>query len=117
MKLSPNQKRAIRHLWKGELTMAEIAEEMQFTAEELAAAAATLNLPERVDPDVYLPTSAEIRWAAAQIREGWSQAEREARLCAAWSGKINATGGDTTNAGRGATCAGAEGGQADGSSR
>jgi hypothetical protein len=99
MILSPNQKRALRHLWKGELTMQEIAEEMAFSAEQLTAAAAMLNLPERDDPDVYLPSPEEIRLAAAQIRSEWSQAEREARLAAAWSDRLNKATGRDTHAG------------------
>lgn len=48
--------------------------------EALLAYAATLGLSDRVEPDVYVPTEAEIRMAAARIRMGWTQAEREARL-------------------------------------
>ena len=48
--------------------------------EALLAYAATLGLTDRVEPDVYVPTPAQIREAAARIRFGWTQAEREARL-------------------------------------
>ena len=88
MKLTANQKRALRHLWKGELTRAEIAEELSWTDEQLDMAAELMGLPERPDPDVYLPSREEIRLATARIRSQWSQADREARICAAWGGKI-----------------------------
>lgn len=103
MKLTPNQKRALRHLWKGELTLDEIAEEMCFTAEELDVAVALLGLPEREETDVYLPTREEILLAAAQIRAGWTQAEREARLAAARSVRMEDATGLDTNACRRAT--------------
>lgn len=86
--MTPNQKRALRHLWKGELTNDEIAEEMGFSADELDAAAAEMGLPERRETDVYLPTREEILLAAAAIREGWTPAEREARRAAAWSARL-----------------------------
>jgi hypothetical protein len=111
MKLTPNQKRALRHLWKGELTFNEIAEEMEFSPEQLEAVAKSMGLPQRVDPETYLPSREEIRMAAAMIRSEWSQAEREARLASAWSGRLNnATGGDT-NAGGVASRRGCEGGE------
>lgn len=103
MKLTANQKRALRHLWKGELTWAEIAEEMSWTDAQLDAAAEFLGLPERPDPDVYLPSREEIRLATAQIRSQWSQADREARICAAWSVRIEKATGDENNAGRSAS--------------
>ena len=99
MKLTANQKRALRHLWKGELTRAEIAEEMSWTDQQLDQAAEFLGLPERPDPDVYLPSLEEIRLATATIRSQWSQADREARICAAWGVKLKATEEDN-NAGR-----------------
>lgn len=80
MILSANQKRAIRRLWKGDLTTQEICEELGFTEDRLLAAAAFLRLPERVEPDVYIPTEVEIRLQCAIIRSGWTPAEREARL-------------------------------------
>lgn len=75
-----NRKRRLRRLWAGDLTMQEICEEMEMPLEALLAYAATLGLTDRVEPDVYVPTPAEIRQAAARIRFGWTQAEREARL-------------------------------------
>lgn len=87
--LTANQKRAIRRLWKCDLTRLEIAEELGFTPEQLDAAAVALALPERDEPVVYLPSREEIRLATARIRAGWSQAEREARLNAAWSVRLH----------------------------
>lgn len=86
--LTANQKRQLRHLWKGELTTQEIAEEMELSVEELQRAAAFLSLEPRIEPDVYMPTELEIKKAAAEIRSQWTAAEREARLNAAWSAKI-----------------------------
>lgn len=88
LSLTPNQKRQLRHLWKGELTTQEIAEEMDFTLEELRDAASWLGLPDRIEPDVYMPTELEIKKATAEIRSRWTPAEREARLIAAWSVRI-----------------------------
>lgn len=81
--MNPNQKRALKHLWKGELTIEEIAEEMGFTDEELAVAVEALQLPPRVEPDTYIPTREQILMAAAEIRAKWTPAEREARRAAA----------------------------------
>lgn len=89
--MTPNQKRALRHLWKGELTLEEIAEEMGFSAAELDAAAEVMGLPERRETDVYLPTREEILLAAAAIRAKWTPAEREARRASAWSARIEDT--------------------------
>lgn len=80
MILTSNQKRAIRRLWIGDLTTQEICDEMGWTETHLVAVAAFLELPARTEPNVYLPTPAEIRLECAKIRAGWSPAEREARL-------------------------------------
>lgn len=110
MNLSSNQKRCLRHLWKGELTTEEICEEMNFTEAELAEAVGLLGLPEREEPDTYLPTREEIRLAAAEIRSKWTPAEREARRAAAWTVRLeNATGLDT-NARRRSAHRGGDGG-------
>lgn len=53
---------------------------MGLDSESLRDYAATLGLHDRPEPDCYLPTESEIRIATAEIRMGWSQAEREARL-------------------------------------
>ena len=82
-----NRKRQIRHLWKGELTDAEIAEEMELSLDELLEFAESLGLPEREQSCVYLPTPEQIRLAAAEIRAGWSQAVLEARRMP-WHGML-----------------------------
>lgn len=115
--MTPNQKRALRHLWKGELTLEEIAEEMCFSMDQLREAASALELPERDNSEVYLPTREEILAAAAEIRSKWTPAERESRLAATRLGRIeNATGVDT-NASRRPACDSRKGGEADGSTR
>lgn len=83
--LSASQKRAIRRLWVGELTTEEVALEMEMTGDELAEAAKSLGLPERGEPNVYIPTPLEIRLASADIRSKWTPQEREERLKAAHS--------------------------------
>jgi hypothetical protein len=75
-----NQKRRLRRLWVSDASWDEVCEEMGLEPESLRAFAATLGLYDRPDPDIYLPTPQEIKVAAANIRMGWSQAEREARL-------------------------------------
>jgi hypothetical protein len=85
-----NEKRRLRHLWKGELTLAEIREEMAMGEGELLAFAATLGLDadERPEIDVFVPTPEQIRLAAAEIRAGWSAAELEARRMP-WHGRLS----------------------------
>jgi hypothetical protein len=82
-----NEKRRLRHLWKGEYTLEEICEEMELGEPELLAFAATLGLGERPEIEVYLPTPEQIRLAAAEIRAGWTAAELEARRMA-WFGRL-----------------------------
>lgn len=112
MNLTPNQKRALRHLWKGELTAEEIAEELEFTADELSEAVRLMNLPDRVEPDVYIPTKEQILIAAAEIRANWTPAEREARRASAWSVRLEETTGHDTNARRRETHHRGDGGEA-----
>ncbi len=83
-----NRKRQIRHLWKGELTIGEIAEVMCMTHGELLEFADSLGLPEREETCVYLPTPEQIRLAAASIRAGWTRAELEARRMP-WFGMLD----------------------------
>lgn len=115
MKLTANQKRALRRLWDENLTLDEIASDLTFSTYEwslagevaevvefdavaVVAAAEVLLLGPR--PDVPPPPSQEeIRLAAAAIRAGWSQAEREARLKNAWGGTIDSATGDNYGAG------------------
>lgn len=82
-----NRKRQIRHLWKGELTDGEIAETMGLTLGELLQFAESLDLPEREESAVFLPTPEQIRLAAAAIRAGWTRAELEARRMP-WHGML-----------------------------
>lgn len=86
-KEAANQKRRIRRLWAGDLTMEEICEEIGMPEAEFLAAAAALGLRDRPEPDVYIPTPEQIRLAAAEIRAGWSQAELEARRVT-WRGRM-----------------------------
>lgn len=82
-----NQKRRLRHLWKGELTLEEICEEMEMREPELLAFADSLGLAERPEFDTYIPTPEQIRLAAAAIRAAWSPAELEARRTP-WFGRL-----------------------------
>lgn len=85
-----NEKRRLRHLWKGEHTLSEIADEMEMAEGEMLAFAASLGLDadERPEIDCYLPTPEQIRIAAAEIRAGWTTAELEARRMP-WHGKMS----------------------------
>jgi hypothetical protein len=82
-----NRKRQIRHLWKGELTDGEIAEEMGLSLGELLQFAEQLGLPARKESCVFLPTPEQIRLATAAIRAGWTRAELEARRMP-WHGML-----------------------------
>jgi hypothetical protein len=115
VKLTANQKRALRRLWDENLTLDEIASDLTFSTYEwslkgevaevvefdvpaVLGAAMFLCLGPR--PDVPPPPSPEeIRLAAAGIRAGWSQAEREARLKNAWGGTLDSATGVNNSAG------------------
>jgi hypothetical protein len=87
-----NQKRRLSRLWVSESSLGEICEEMGMAEPELLRYAATLGLTDRPEPDCYVPTPLEIKVAAAQIRAGWTQAERESRLGGRQSDRLdNAT--------------------------
>jgi hypothetical protein len=107
-----NQKRKFRRLWKGDSSHGEICEEMGMTEEQVAAFAASLGLGEREEPDVYIPSPEDIRMACARIRAGWSQVEREARLEAARSARMDIATGHDTDACRGPTHRRGQGGEA-----
>ena len=117
MTLTANQKRALRRLWMGDLDLDEIAEELTLSTKKWSAdrsgpvretyaiiefdvgvverCAEELGLGDRPNVEIYLPSREEIRLAAAAIRAGWTQEERESRLRNAWIGTIkDATGGD-----------------------
>lgn len=89
--LDAKGKRKLRRLWKGELTLDEVASEMDVSLDGLFQLAATLGLHDRVEPDVYMPTTLEIQKAAARIRSEWTSHEREERLKAAHSARLKAT--------------------------
>jgi hypothetical protein len=122
VKLTANQKRALRRLWEENLTLDEIASDLTFSTYEwpeeavvtefdvpaVLRAAMFLCLGPR--PDVPPPPSQEeIRIAAAKIRAGWTQAERESRLRSAWGGTIDNATGDNNGADGSATDYRAEG--------
>lgn len=113
MKLTANQKRALRRLWSGDLDLLEIAEDLSFstylwsqageecevTTFDVAAvieAARSLGLTDRPQVEIYVPSPEQIRVAAAEIRSRWTQREREERLKHAWLSGIleEATDGD-----------------------
>jgi hypothetical protein len=73
----------------------ETYEIIDFGVEDVERCADELGLGERPNIEIYLPSREEIRLAAAAIRAGWTQEEREARLRNAWIGTLkDATGGD-----------------------
>lgn len=84
-----NEKRKLHRLWAGDSTFAEICEEMAMSADSVRDFAASLGLGHREEPEFYLPTPGEIRLATARIRAGWTQTEREARLEAARTVRMN----------------------------
>lgn len=108
MNMTANEKRAIRRLWKSDMTLAEICEELGFSFGEVSDAASHLGLPKRSAPDIYLPTPDEIRRACAKIRATWSPAERELRL-----GRLRIATEEQNYAGGSQTCHRSKGGAAD----
>lgn len=105
MKLTANQKRALRRLWSGDLDLLEIAEDLTFSTyiwmqageecevtsfdvADVVAAAAELGLHERPQVEIFVPSPEQIRIAAAEIRAGWSEREREERRKGAWCAGI-----------------------------
>jgi len=88
MQLDANGKRRLRSLWIRPVTIEEISLEMDLSMSELARAAAMLGLPEREEPEVYMPTELQIKLAAAEIRASWTQQEREERLKAAHTSRV-----------------------------
>ena len=80
MRLDANKKRAIRRLWRSDLSWDEICSDLACSSQQLEDMRFHLGLPEREDPDTYIPTPEEIRVKCAEIRQGWTEQEREARL-------------------------------------
>jgi len=129
VKLTANQKRALRRLWDENLTLDEIASDLTFSTYEWGmngevADVEEFDVPAVLRAAMFLclgprpevpppPSPEEIRLAAAGIRAGWTQAEREARLKNAWGGTIDSATGDNNSAGRSATRDRAEGDAAD----
>ena len=110
MNLTANEKRAIKRLWKSDMTIAEICEELGFSAGEVADAAVFLSLPKRNAPDIYLPTQDEIRRACKEIQSKWTPGERELRL-----GRLGIATEEHNAAGGSQTCRYSKRGAADGS--
>ena len=122
MKLTANQKRALRRLWEENLTLDEIASDLTFSTYEWRedAEVTEFDVPAVLRAAMYLclgprpnvpppPSQEEIRIAAAKIRAGWTQAERESRLRSAWGGTLDSATGDNNSAGGSATDYRAEG--------
>lgn len=100
-----NRKRKLRRLWSySDLSFDEVCDEMEMTADELRKYAASLGLGEREEPSVYIPTAEQIRVASAEIRSGWSQADRESRLGAGAFGRMNNATEQQNDDGRTAFC-------------
>lgn len=129
VRLTANQKRALRRLWDGDLSIEEIAEDLslasgewlrdgenvevvEFGVDAVMQAATSLGLGERPQIEVYVPTLSDIRSATAMIRSKWTQREREERLKHAWLtlGRIEESTQGDNNAGRGPTSHRAEDG-------
>ena len=89
--LDASGKRKLRRLWRGELTLEEVASEMDVSLDCLFELARSLGLHTRIEPDVYMPSNLEIQKAAAEIRSRWTSHEREERLKAAHSARLKAT--------------------------
>jgi len=103
-KVSANKKRKLRKLWSySDLSFDEVCDEMEMSAHELLAYAASLGLRERVEPNVFIPSPEQIRVAAAEIRAGWSEADRESRLGAGAFCRMNNATEPHMNDGRGTT--------------
>lgn len=91
-----NLRRRLRRLWVSDCLFEELCDEVGMTADEVRAYAITLGLnPNRPEPEVYLPTPAEILAETTKIKMSWTPAEREARLGGRTLGNIeDATGDD-----------------------
>jgi hypothetical protein len=109
-KEAANRKRKLRRLWSfSDLTFDEVCDEMGMTEPELLAYAKSLGMKDRVEPPVYMPTPERIRVAAAKIRAGWTEAERESRLGAGAFVRMNMATEPHNHAGRTASSPGRQG--------
>jgi hypothetical protein len=107
-----NQKRKLRRLWSySDLSFDEVCDEMGMGSDELVAYAKSLGLEDRVEPLVFIPSPEQIRIAAAEIRAGWSEAERECRLGAGVFARMNNATEPHNDDSRTASCDGWQGGQ------
>lgn len=89
----PAKQESARHDQK--VFLWETYEIVEFDVETVERCAEELGLGDRPHVEIYLPSQEEIRLAAAAIRAGWTQEEREARLRNAWIGTLkDTTGGD-----------------------
>jgi hypothetical protein len=66
----------------------EECEVTSFDVADVVAAAAELGLHERPQVEIFVPSPEQIRVAAAEIRAGWSEREREERRKGAWCAGI-----------------------------
>lgn len=82
--VTDTESRIIRRLYDSEWSNEEIAGEVGMSIGEFLEACLAVGLPVRPEPDLYMPTPEQIREACAEIRAGWTQAEREDRLRGAW---------------------------------
>ena len=72
-----------------EITNEEMASDLGMGLAEFYEACTEVGLRPRVDPEIYIPTPAEIERAAAEIRIGWDAETVEARLRPAVGGIFN----------------------------
>ena len=63
-----------------ELTNDEMASDLGMSVPEFFEACIEVGLKPRAEPDIYIPTKAEISRAAAEIRLGWDEDTAEARM-------------------------------------
>ncbi|NBW12102.1 MAG: hypothetical protein EBR82_29135 [Caulobacteraceae bacterium] len=107
-----NQKRKLRRLWSySDLSFGEVCEEIGMDAASLIAYAKSIGLQDRVEPLVFIPTPEQIRVAAAEIRAGWTEAERECRLGAGVFARMNNATEPHNDDSRTASCDGRKRGQ------
>lgn len=81
-------RRRLKLLWRGDSTDEEIREDLGLDEAGFRALVDEMRLPDRTGQACYEPDPATIRLECAKIRMGWSQVEREARLEAATSSRM-----------------------------
>lgn len=70
----------LRWYSSAELTNDEMASDLGMSLPEFYEACIEVGLKPRAEPDIYIPSKAEISRAAAEIRLGWDVETAEARL-------------------------------------